>query len=78
MGVFLSTAGQDWDYVFDAAIPSVKCFFHVIDVRDRDIRYLMVNNVDEKGAILKHPTARTDALRLGHEVISELRKRLSG
>ena len=31
-GVFISTAGQDWDGVFDAAIPVVKCFFHVITI----------------------------------------------
>jgi len=55
VGIFLSTAGQTWENVFDAAIPSVKCFFNVIDVRGRDIRYLMVNGVDEKGAIDRHP-----------------------
>lgn len=77
MGVFLATAGQDWPHVFDAAIPSVKCFFHVIEVKDADIRYLMVNNVDEKGAIDKHPAARNDAIKLGKDVIAEIRKRLA-
>ncbi len=76
IGVFLSTAGQNWDYVFDAAIPSVKCFFNVIDVRDRDIRYLMVNGVDEKGAILAHPTAHEDARHLAAAVLTEIRQRL--
>ncbi len=74
IGVFLSTAGQDWDYVFDAAIPSVKCFFNVIDVRNKDTRHLMINNVDEKGAIEGHPTAREDAYRLGKDVVRELQK----
>jgi multimeric flavodoxin WrbA len=78
LGIFLSTAGQNWDHVFDGAVPSVKCFFHVIEVRDRDIHYLMVNNVDEKGAIMKHPTAQQDAERLAREVISEIRVRLAG
>ncbi|HNS82249.1 MAG TPA: flavodoxin family protein [Methanolinea sp.] len=78
LGIFLSTAGQDWDHVFDGAVPSVKCFFHVIDVRDADIHYLMVNNVDEKGAILQHPTAQADATRIGKEVITEVKKRLGG
>jgi len=78
LGVFLSTAGQNWDHVFDAAVPSVKCFFHVIDVKDRDIRYLMVNGVDEKGAIQNHPTARNDAERLAREVITDIRARLAG
>jgi len=77
LGVFLSTAGQTWNYVFDAAIPSVKCFYHVIDIRDTDIHYLMINGVDEKGAIERHPTAKSEAEMLGKDVVSELRKRLA-
>ena len=77
MGVFLASAGQNWDHVFDAAVPSVKCFFHVIEVKDADISYLMVNGVDEKGAVEHHPTARADAIRLGKTVIAELKKRLA-
>jgi len=76
LGVFLASAGQKWDYVFDAAIPSVKCFYHVIDIKDADISYLMINGVDEKGAIEHHPTAKTDAERLGKTIIAELRSRL--
>jgi hypothetical protein len=78
LGIFLSTAGQNWDNVFDGAVPSVKCFFHVIEVKDKDIYYLMVNNVDEKGAILSHPTAKRDAERLAREVIAEVKARLAG
>jgi multimeric flavodoxin WrbA len=78
LGVFLSTAGQTWDNVFDAAVSSVKCFFHVVDIRDRDIFYLMVNGVDEKGAIEHHPTARADAEKLAKEVIGIERSRLAG
>jgi hypothetical protein len=77
LGVFLATAGQNWSYVFDAAVPSVKCFFHVIDIKDADISYLMINGVDEKGAIDLHPTARVDAENLGKAVVAELRKRLA-
>ena len=77
LGVFLSTAGQTWNYVFDAAVPSVKCFFHVIDVKDADIHYLMINGVDEKGAIERHPTAKSEAEMLGKDVVAELRKRLA-
>jgi FMN-dependent NADH-azoreductase len=76
LGAFLSTAGQKWDFVFDAAVPSVKCFFNVIEVRDKDIRYLMVNGVDEKGAILFHPTARGDAEHLAASMIADLHERL--
>jgi multimeric flavodoxin WrbA len=78
LGVFLATAGQKWDYVFDAAVPSVKCFYHVIDIRDADISYLMINGVDEKGAIAQHPTARTDADKLGKSLITEIKQRLAG
>ena len=78
LGVFLATAGQNWDHVFDAAVPSVKCFYHVIDIRDADITYLMVNNVDEKGAIHNHPTAKAAAVKAGGAVIAEIRKRLAG
>jgi multimeric flavodoxin WrbA len=76
LGVFLSTAGQDWGHVFDGAIPTVKCMFHVVDIPDRDIHYLMVNNVDEKGAILSHPTAKKDAEKLARDVIAGIRARL--
>lgn len=77
VGIFLATAGQNWDYVFDAAIPSVKCFFHVVDIRNKDMRYLMVNGVDEKGAIERHPTAKADAERLAREVVAHLQEVLS-
>ena len=76
MGIYLGTAGQTWENVFDGAIMSVKCLFHVIEVRDRDIRYLFIRGVDEKGAVLSHPTAKTDAEQLGPKVIVELRGRL--
>jgi len=76
LGAFLASAGQDWKYVFDAAVPSVKCFYHVIDIRDADISYLMINGVDEKGAIERHPTAQADAMKLGKTMIAELKKRL--
>jgi len=75
-GIFLCTAGQNWDYVFDGAIPTVKCFFHVVEVRDKDINYLMVNGVDEKGAILTHPTAKNDAEKLAKDVIANARNLL--
>jgi multimeric flavodoxin WrbA len=78
LGAFLATAGQNWDHVFDAAVPSVKCFNHVIDIRDADISYLMINNVDEKGAIDRHPTAKADADRLGRSLVAEIKKRISG
>lgn len=77
LGVFLSTAGQDWDYVFDASIPVVKCFFHVVEVRNKDMHYLMVRNVDEKGAIEADQYAKRDAFELGDKLVQILTERLS-
>ena len=48
----------------------------MIEIRDVDIRYLMINGVDEKGAIEHHPAARLDAEKLGKSVIADLKKRL--
>lgn len=75
LGAFIASAGQTWPHVFDAAIPSVKCFYHVIDIKDADISYLMINGVDEKGAVEKHPTAKADAEKLGRALVAEVRKR---
>ena len=75
-GLFLSTAGQDWDYVFDAAIPVVKCFYHVIEVKNRDLSYLMIRSVDEKGAVMSHPTAKEEALSLSRSVLQTMKERL--
>jgi multimeric flavodoxin WrbA len=76
LGLFLATAGQPWDHVFDAALPSVKCFYHVSGIRDRDMRYLLVNSVDEPGAVEHHPTAWTSAVALGQSAVATLRERL--
>jgi len=71
-GVFISTAGQDWDWVFDAVIPTVKCFYHLAGVKNRDTEYLMINNVDEKGAVEAHP----DAGRLAEETAEAVLKKI--
>ncbi len=49
----------------------------MIDIKDADISYLMVNGVDEKGAIDYHPTAKADATVLGRNTVAELKKRLA-
>jgi multimeric flavodoxin WrbA len=77
LGVFLSTAGQKWEHVFDGAVPSVKCFYHVMEIRDSDISYLMVNGVDYAGEIEDHPTARADAEALGRKLVQELKERFN-
>jgi multimeric flavodoxin WrbA len=76
-GIFLSTAGQDWEYVFDAAIPVIKCFFNVIEVKNRDLSYVMIRHVDEKGAIKRHPTAHKEAASIARSVLTAMKERLS-
>jgi hypothetical protein len=49
----------------------------VIEIKDADISYLMINGVDEKGAIDLHPTARADAENLGKSLIAGIKKRFS-
>lgn len=71
-GLFISTAGQDWEWVFDGAIPSVKCFYHLAGVRDNDVGYLMINSVDKKGEIRAHPTAKDQAAVAGEDLISRI------
>ena len=73
IGFFISTAGQDWDWVFDGAIPSVKCFFHLAGIRDKDMYYLMINNVDKKGEIKAHPDAWKQARKAGVELTENIR-----
>jgi multimeric flavodoxin WrbA len=75
LGVFLSTAGQKWEHVFDGAVPSVKCFYHVMEIRESDISYLLVKGVDYAGEIEDHPTARADADALGKKLVQELKRR---
>jgi multimeric flavodoxin WrbA len=77
-GLFISTAGQDWDWVFDGAIPSVKCFFHLAGIRDKDMFYLMINNVDKKGEIRAHPTAKQQALKAGEDITGHIRRLREG
>lgn len=74
IGLFISTAGQDWDWVFDGAVPSVKCFFHLAGIRDKDMYYLMLNNVDKKGEIKALPGAAPRAEKAAGELIENIRR----
>lgn len=71
-GVFISTAGQSWDYVFDGAYPIINAFFN-----DAGFEYydnIIANNMDTYGGIRGHPTALEDAYRKGAAVVGEVRK----
>jgi len=75
MGCYIGTAGQDWDYVFDASLQAIDCYFHLIGVHKKDRKHLLIDSVDHKGAVETHPTARTEAEKLAHEFIYEIRAR---
>ena len=75
IGCYIGTAGQDWDYAFDASLQAIDCYFHLIGLRKKDRKNLLVYRVDQKGAVYTHPTARAEAEKLGHEFISEIRAR---
>ena len=77
LGIFVASAGQKMDHVFDGAIMSVKCFFHVIEVKDRDIEYLLVRGVDAAGEVETHPTAREEARATGKRAAARLREMLA-
>lgn len=69
-GVFISTAGQSWDYVFDSAYPMMTAFFNGTGFEYYD--NIIANNMDEYGGIRGHPTALNDAKKKGEEVVAEV------
>jgi len=69
-GIFISTAGQNWDHVFDGAYPSLTALFH-----DAGFEYydnIVANNMDTWKGIKNHPTALDEAFRKGQQVVSVL------
>jgi len=69
-GIFISTAGQNWDHVFDGAYPSLTALFH-----DAGFEYydnIVANNMDTWKGIKNHPTALDEAARKGQQVVSVL------
>ncbi|HXW98634.1 MAG TPA: flavodoxin family protein [Methanomicrobiales archaeon] len=74
LGIFIASAGQNWDIVFDGAKLSIKCFFHVTEIRDRDIHYLLVRGVDKAGEVQTHPTAREEARATAKRAVERLRE----
>jgi multimeric flavodoxin WrbA len=75
IGCFIGTAGQDWDYAFDASLACIDCYFHIIGLRKKDARSLLVRSVDEKGAVMNHPTARSEAEQMAKDIIADIRTR---
>jgi multimeric flavodoxin WrbA len=70
-GLFISTAGSNVKGVFDAAIPTVRYFFAMIDIHDFEV--LTFSGVDEMGAILRVPDALEKAREAGEKIVRDVR-----
>jgi multimeric flavodoxin WrbA len=71
-GIFISTAGQSWDHVFDGAFPILTAFFDITGFEYWD--NLIANEMDRYGSIRAHPTALADAREKGKRVVQVLGK----
>ena len=66
-GVFISTAGSNVKQAFDGAVFTVKYFFDAVGVAH--YKDLLYHNVDEKGAVMEHPTAMQEAYETGKQLV---------
>lgn len=67
-GVFISVGGSKGEKVFDGALMTMKYFFDAVDMVF--YKSLLYRGIDEKGEILRHPTAMAEAYGLGKEMAS--------
>lgn len=68
-GFFISVAGRKGANVFDGALITIKSLFAILDVTYAGA--LLFRNMDEKGAIAKHPDALRQAFLIGQELVEE-------
>lgn len=68
-GVFISACGSSVKQAFDGAVFTMKFFFDAIGVTHH--RNLLYHNVDEMGAIKKHPAALREAYEAGREIVEK-------
>ncbi|MDO8687372.1 MAG: flavodoxin family protein [Dehalococcoidales bacterium] len=68
-GFFISTAGRKVANAFDGALLTVKSLFTVLDVTYAG--ELLFRNIDEKGAIAKHPDALEQAFLAGQKLVAD-------
>jgi multimeric flavodoxin WrbA len=71
-GLFVSTAGQNWDHVFDGAFPAITAIFNGTGFEYYD--NIIANNMDEYKGIRNHPTALKEAFEKGQKVVGILEK----
>lgn len=68
-GFFISIAGRRVKDVFEPSVTIVKTWFHVLNVEYAGD--MLVNGVDEKGAILKHPDIMQKAYEWGQKLVQD-------
>jgi multimeric flavodoxin WrbA len=68
-GFFISVGGRKVPNLFDPMLVMIKAFFVIIDVKYAGD--LLFTGVDEKGAILNHPTAMKDAFAAGERLAGD-------
>ncbi len=66
-GLFISVGGQGKDNIFEPALATVKALFHSLDI-DYSGK-LLFSEIDEKGAITKHPDALKQAYLAGQRLV---------
>jgi multimeric flavodoxin WrbA len=68
-GFFISAGGTKGEHLFDGTVQTVKYFFKAINVDYAGA--LLYNQIDVKGAIIKHPSALKDAFAAGKKLVIE-------
>ena len=71
-GIFISTAGQDWTNVFDAAFPAITAFFNTIGFEYYD--NVIANQMDRWKGVKNHPTALAEAREKGEKVVRDIER----
>jgi multimeric flavodoxin WrbA len=68
-GMIIAVGGSRTTSQFDCVQRPVRACFEYLEIDC--VSMLFVSQVDEKGAVLQHPEALAEALRLGRELVSE-------
>ncbi|MDY6836205.1 MAG: flavodoxin family protein [Chloroflexota bacterium] len=66
-GLFLSAGGTGYPGLFQPSLATIKAVYRVLDVEM--VGELTFRDIDEKGAIVNHPTAITDAFAAGVDLV---------
>lgn len=66
-GLFISVGGTGFTRLFEPALETVKIFFKVLECEmDPPVTF---RRIDDKGAILNHPTALQEAFQAGQKLV---------